>query len=290
MIIRLYILILLLAFAGSDLMGQGRKRRKPSKPASANEQFLQTQFWIGFKGGINLSQANPEQSFSTFAALDFPEADLVKTYNDFEDVGTQFGLEFIFYHKGFSLSLYPNYSRFNFSYSNFYEYSSIASPDLVLTLDYQQKVQLEYLDFPVVLKYDILKGDLRPFVQLGFYYSSLVDANKEVNVSGTDFASGGEDPFQRPALIVGAEDLFINSSTGLIGGIGLNYDQWNVRFMLDINYRYGFNNITSVENRYSDNRLAGSGDALDDLTLDNLTFNMGVLFPLRFISKNFSSN
>ena len=60
--------------------------------------------------------------------------------------------------------------------------------------------------------------------------------------------------------------------------------------MLDINYRYGLNNITDRANRFSDNRLAGAGDALDDLSIDNLSMNLGVLFPLRFISKNFSSD
>jgi hypothetical protein len=156
-------------------------------------------------------------------------------------------------------------------------------------MDYEQKQKLEYLDFPIVIKYDILKENLRPFVQLGAYYSSLVNANKEIEISGTDFASGGEDPFTRPTIIVGAKDIFLGSNIGLISGVGLNYDQWNVRFMFDVNYRFGLNNITDRANRFSDNRLAGAGDALDDMSRDNLTMNLGVLFPLRFISKDFSS-
>jgi len=284
------LLILSFLMLISSGFAQVKRKKKPGRPPSANEQFLETQFWIGFKGGVNLSKASPDQSYSTFAAIDFPESTLLKEYDDFQDMGSQFGLEFILYHKGFSISIYPNYSRFNFSYANSYEYSSISNPNNLLTLNYRQKQHLEYLDFPLVVKYDILKKKLRPFVQVGVYYSTLLDANKEIEISGTDFASGAEDPFTRATIIVGAEDLFISSSVGLIGGVGLNYDEWNVRFMLDINYRYGFNNIASAENRFSDNRLAGAGDALDDLTLDNLSFNMGILFPMRFISKNFSSN
>jgi hypothetical protein len=54
-------------------------------------------------------------------------------------------------------------------------------------------------------------------------------------------------------------------------------------------YKYGMSNISSTENRYESDRLAGVGDALDDITLDNLSVSLGVLFPLRFLSNSFKS-
>jgi len=61
---------------------------------------------------------------------------------------------------------------------------------------------------------------------------------------------------------------------------------WNVRLVFDAVYRHGLNNVTNVSNRFSSNQLASIGDALDDMTLKNISFSIGCAFPLRFISKN----
>ena len=70
----------------------------------------------------------------------------------------------------------------------------------------------------------------------------------------------------------------------------MNYNLGNIRINLDIMYRYGMSNITSTENRYSNDRLAGVGDAMDDLTMDNISISLGALFPLRFLSSGFKSS
>jgi hypothetical protein len=48
-------------------------------------------------------------------------------------------------------------------------------------------------------------------------------------------------------------------------------------------------NVVSAENRYSNDRLAGVGDAMDDLDMDNLSISLGCLFPLRFLESGFKS-
>ena len=91
-------------------------------------------------------------------------------------------------------------------------------------------------------------------------------------------------------ISVGAKDLFARSYWGLLGGIGVNYNLGNnVRLNLDIMYKYGMSNITSTDNRYGSDRLAGVGDAMDDLTLDNLSVSIGCLFPMRFLSSGFKT-
>lgn len=278
---------LCLLIAGQSM---AQKRDKPKKPLNPNQKFLQTQFWIGLKGGPNLTKANPTEFYSTFEGLDFVDTELEKDYDNFKTLGSQVGLEFVFYHRGFSVAFFPNYSRFNFTYHNSYTYESASNPGDQVILNYDQKNHLEYIDLPLMFKYDLFQEKIRPFVQLGAYYSRLLNANKEVTIENNDIASGAVLPYQPPAIIVGAKDIFIGSSLGIMAGVGVHYDPGNVRLSMDINYRYGLNNIASASNRFSDNRLAASGDALDDLTLDNLTMNVGVFFPMRFISKSFNSD
>ncbi|MEL7003131.1 MAG: hypothetical protein AAFN93_10395 [Bacteroidota bacterium] len=83
--------------------------------------------------------------------------------------------------------------------------------------------------------------------------------------------------------------MFISSSVGVAGGVGVSYDVLNVRIIFDATYRYGLNNVTNAENRFSENQLSGIGDALDDLEFRNISFNLGILFPLRFLTKGYSA-
>ena len=144
----------------------------------------------------------------------------------------------------------------------------------------------EYLTLPGYIRYDLLSGKFRPYIQAGFYYSRLIDARKTLATSGSDMASGGSGPFTTEEVTFGADDLFIKTNIGWAAGAGVHYDIWNVRLSLNILYRSGINNITNGGNRYSENPLTGTGDAMDDISLRNIDINLGCVFPLRFISSN----
>ena len=91
-------------------------------------------------------------------------------------------------------------------------------------------------------------------------------------------------------FIVYYEFFGLTSSAGVLGGAGVHYDPDNIRLTFDILYRYGLHNVVNRKNRFSENRLVGVGDVLDDLSLRNISINLGVLFPLRFLSTTFKSN
>lgn len=272
-------------------MGKGTKKssyttRKPSKTNS----FLDTQWWLGIKTGVNLTEAVPEMQYAVFSPINYESSKLEKQYSRFNKVGMQAGIEVTFYHKGFSFSLQPNFRRLRFEYQNEYIWFNPEIEDQELSLNYTQEVSLDYIDIPFYLKYDILRSaKVRPFIEVGAYYGMLASAEKTVEVSGRDKASGGLNEFEGESLSVGADESFIKSSAGLLGGVGINYDLWKIRVSLDVVYRYGLHNISSAENRYSNNSLSGMGDTMDDLSLNNVSVNMGFLFPLRFISKNFNA-
>src|SRR5690606_26210765 len=192
--------------------------------------------------------------------------------------------------KGFSFSLQPNFRRLRFEYQNEYIWFNPEIADQELSLNYTQEVSLDYIDLPFYLKYDILRSaKIRPFVEVGAYYGMLASAEKTVNISGQDKASGGLNEFEGESLSVGADELFIKSSAGLLGGVGINYDLWKIRVVFDIAYRHGLHNISDVNTRYANNSLSALGDTMDDITVNNISFNLVFLLPLRFIRKDFSA-
>jgi outer membrane protein W len=289
---RLYIILLCLVLV-AQAEAQDKKRKKPAgaynKQNSENEKFLNKQFWLGFKAGTNLTKIHVLKTYSSFSPTNYPSDQSAKKYQNFNQLGAQATIEVSFYFKGFYFSVQPTYQHSRFTYTNSYTWEDAGIPTNKLELNYDQEQKVDYISFPFLIKYDMAGYKLRPYVQIGAYSSVLINANKFVTISGTDYASGGKNEFTDPTIAVGAKDLFAKSYWGLIGGVGLNYALGNVRLNLDVQYLYGMSNITSTKNRNSNDSLAGVGDTLDDMTMDNLSMSIGCLFPMRFLASGFKS-
>ncbi|MEQ8927368.1 MAG: porin family protein [Fulvivirga sp.] len=284
---KIHCLIIFLSVAGMACAQPAYLNKYNSKKPSQGDKFLKTQWWLGFKAGVNLTKATSDATYSGYSPTNYDASLLEKKYDSYDGANGQAGLEITFYHQGFSFSFQPNYRRQTFAYSNAYEWTSSEDAGNTISLNYDQNHKLDFIDLPLIIKYDILKSTkLRPFVQAGFFYSTLVSALKEVEISGEDLASGSAGPFENQTVIIGADNLFIKPSWGYLVGGGVAYDFWNVRLVLDASYRIGLTNITNAQNRYSENQLSGLGDAMDDIQLDNISINFGLLFPLRFISSD----
>lgn len=271
----------------------GQSRKKPSgfnakEKAKEQEKFLNKQFWLGFKAGINLSQADPTVRYSILSPTNYPIGTTNKVYDSFNKVGSQASIEVTFYYKGFSFSTQPTYLHSRFTYSNQLTWDNPENAKEQLILNYDNEQKLDYADLPFIIKYDITHNRLRPYVQAGIFYSILINATKSVTVSGQDYASGGTNQFTNEPIIVGAKDLFTNY-WGLMAGGGANYNLGNVRLVLDISYRKGMSNIANTKNRYNNDRLSGIGDVQDDTKLNNIVISAGCLFPMRFLSNSFKA-
>ena len=285
------ILLLCFAIAAVGVFAQNkRKGGPPSMKTKSNptEKFLNKQFWLGFKAGVNLTNPISQAQYAVIVPNNYDVAQTNKKYQSFNKIGAQATLEVTFYYKGFSISAQPTYRTSRFTYANEYTWTNPGTAGQRLNLKFDQEQQLDYADLPLLLKYEFTQNKLRPFVQAGVYYSILVNATKGVTVSGTDNASGGTNTFKNEPVVVGAKDLFTNN-WGAIAGGGLNYNLGNVRLVLDISYHIGMSNIANVKDRFANDRLSGIGDAQDDLKTNHLLFSVGCLFPLRFLSNNFKS-
>jgi len=295
---KLTLIGLLIFLSLSPILAQKKGRFGPFQKVKKNRaetKFEQSQWWIGAKFGGSWTQAQPGTRFtpfsSTFPVNSNPNPGLYdKKYQDFKQLGAFSGVVITFFHKGFSISLQPNYRRLRYRFNNDYLWTDPKSDTFNLTLNYEFEQKLDYLDIPLLVKYDIMRTRFRPFVQVGGYYSHLINANLKLNQSGIDRASGNVSQFNNPSLDVGNKDYFIKSSLGIFGGLGLSWDVGNVRLSLEGNYRLGFNNIAKSANRYFDNRLASIGYAPDNVKLRNIEFAFSCLFPMRFlVTKNFKA-
>jgi hypothetical protein len=288
-----FILLLLIDAEGLHAQKKVKKRYYPGAELRGGGQksssFLSQQWYLGLIVGVNLTDPIPDTRYSTFSPIDKTDDALYKQYESYNKPGIQAGLDITYSYRFLSVSLQPNFRRQSFSYSNRYEWVDDTDSNNTLELNYNQDHNLDYLEIPLILKISFLQGNIKPYVGLGGYYGWLVNANKSITVDGVDKASGSSNPFNRESLSVGATSLFVDNNAGVLGAIGVSYDPGNIRLTLDIQYRYGLSNIANTSNRFTDNRLAGIGDALDDLTLNNIAVNIGILFPLRFLSNEFSS-
>ena len=287
-------LILLCLLIVVGVFGQ-EKKKKPSaynkqKQSQEDEKFLEKQWWLGFKAGANLSKANVDKTYSVIAPTNYDASTIGKQYDNYTLLGSQATLEVSFYFKRFLLSFQPTYQHSRFSYSNSFEWSSTDEVANHVQLTFDQEQKLDHAILPLIIKYDVYGNKLRPYVQIGAYSAILLNATKSVTTTGVDNAAGGENEFATETINVGATDLFAKYHWGLLGGVGLNYNLGNnVRLNFDVIYKLGMSNISSTDNRYGSDRLSGVGDAMDDLTLDNISVSLGCLFPMRFLSSGFKT-
>ncbi|MBA4053932.1 MAG: hypothetical protein C0490_04400 [Marivirga sp.] len=287
--------LFLLCFVMAVVSFAQEKKRKPSaynqqKQNKEDEKFLEKQWWLGFKAGANLSKTNVDKTYSIIAPTNYEPSTIGKKYDSYSLVGSQATIEVSFYFKRFLLSFQPTYQHSRFVYTNQFVWSSTDEVTNRVELNFEQEQKLDHAILPLIIKYDIYGNRLRPYVQIGAYSAILLNATKSVTTTGIDNAAGGENEFENEPINVGAKDLFAKYHWGLLGGVGVNYNLGNnVRLNLDVLYKYGMSNIVSTENRYGSDRLSGVGDAMDDLTLDNISVSLGCLFPMRFLSSGFKT-
>ncbi len=275
---RYFIMFVIIGFQCAPSLAQRKGYQK-------NDPYAKTQFYLGFRLGAGLTKAKVVERFSAFSSTTNPEETYPKSYQNFRYINPLAGMEFLFtYQTQFGISFQPNYRRLRFGYSNDYNWQDDTVATNTVSLKYTQQVKLDYLEFPLIFKYDFTKTRLRPYVQVGGFYGLLVSAIKTVEVDGKDQAAGGSSEYLREKITVGANDLFITSSYGWLAGAGCSYKMGNIRMTLDINYRSGMNNITDVKNRYTNNQLSGVGDVMDDIKIKNITLSVGCLFPIKYLT------
>jgi len=258
------------------------------KPKSSNplEGFLDTQFWLGLKIGGNVTQAFPDSRNAGFSPIDYSADSLQKSYKDFSLPGAHVGLEMNFYHKGFSVSFQPAYKRSRYEYASELEWRGAETNNRFQTR-YDVEQRLDLIELPLMIKYDFIRtGKIRPFVMVGGFHSRIASAQKEVNITQTDFSSGTPLQSDGGSTILGVKDSF-KAFSGVSGGVGLNLDYWNIRTVFEISYKRGLTSATQPN--VQENEFASLGEINDEIFLRDINVSLGFVFPFRFIDKQFAA-
>lgn len=279
----------LLTFA-AEAQVKKKKNAQFNKMNKPENTFLNKQWWIGLKGGLNFSSVYVDQSFSVITPTNYDATLSGKKYEEWDPISAQAGIDITFYLKGFSISVQPTFQTIRFGYSNNYEWTNSENPEQRLELEYTQQQKADYVIIPLLFRYEHSFNKFSPYLQAGVYGGYPLDGTKEARYSGTDYASGGVNVISSEPVEVGAKDLFAPAHYGIVGGGGLYFTTGNIRLNLDIQYKYGLTLINSTENRYSNDRLSGFGDAMDNIMFRNIAVSVGTLFPLRFLSSGFKSS
>ncbi|HCX22853.1 MAG: hypothetical protein CMB80_29720 [Flammeovirgaceae bacterium] len=256
------------------------------KPPSSFENFLNTQWWLGLRFGINYTQPSVQDEYYIFSPLDYDAENLVKDYGVFNLPGGQAGLDLSFYHRGISIGLQPTFKIMRYNYSNSFEWVGVGGTDRLETqVDVEQVLQV--IEVPLTVKYEILKrGKIRPFALLGGQQSLLINAQKKAKVEHTDYLGDVPQTYSGGDFNIGNTNR-MKSFAGVLGGIGTSLDYANIRTVIEITYLYGLTSVTSNGNPFSENELVGIGDVNDKLRINNLNAAISFVFPLRYIDKTF---
>jgi hypothetical protein len=259
------------------------KKPKPNKPKYG---FLDTQFWLGVKFGTNFANPMAQSQLSGFSPIDYPSDRLTKTYDSYVLPGGQAGIEMTFYHRGFSVGLHPMYQRSRYRYTNSLEWNGEQESERFATI-YESEQRVDVINVPIFVKYDLIQnGKLRPFVLGGGFYSFLVGAERQIEITQTDYSFGAPQTIDGGTLNLGVKDAFQNCY-GWVAGGGASFDYWNIRTVIEITYNQSLNSVTREGT--SQNELSSLGDQNDDVHLSHIVGSVSFVFPLRFIDKQFQA-
>lgn len=261
------------------------QKRKSGPPGF--KSFLDTQWWLGLRFGVNFTDPIPGDQYSSFSPINYDEETLKKNYNSYSLPGGQAGIDITFFHKGFSFALQPTFKIIRYEYINQFQWFDDTG-QLGAELGVEQKV--EAVEVPFIIKYDVLKGNkIRPFLLLGMQYSFIVGAQKQAKLTYTETLQSTQQEYVGGDFTLGNKDELTNFY-GALGGIGASFDYWNIRTVLEATYLRGFSSVTSQENPFQENELSSVGDVNDELKINNINISLSFVFPLRYIDKTFQSN
>lgn len=266
------------------ITGGAFAQKKPDK--NPLESFLDTQFWLGLKIGMNYTQAFPNVRNTGFSPIDYNADSLQKSYDDFALPGAHMGLEMNFYHKGFSASFQPAYKRSRYKYNSALEWRGEQANNRFETR-YDVEQRLDLIELPLMIKYDVIRsGKIRPFVMVGGYHSLILSAQKEVKITQTDYSSGSPLQSSGGTTTLGVKDAFKNF-WGVAGGAGVNLDYWNIRTVFEVSYKRSLTSATQPNEQQ--NELASLGETNDEIFLRDINVSLSFVFPFRFIDQQFKA-
>lgn len=241
---------------------------------------------VGFFGGINFSQPQSIDNFEVLNYLGTPPENTGKTYSGlFQNIGNQFGFVMFYPVKGnFHTGLLPSYASYNYTYITRQSWQDAGGNTLDAERTHEQK--LRYFEIPLVLRYYMGTGKVKPYVEGILSYGFLHNALKTVTSDYLQNTGSTVIPVQNSEISADYSSSFITSKIDIGMGAGISYDFDQLILTLGASYMQNFNNITDEQHRYTNQLFSGSTyDVQDNLNLNSLKINLAIIFPISKITR-----
>jgi|TARA_R110000737_G_scaffold94590_1_gene128409 hypothetical protein len=242
--------------------------------------------YFGLVGGINFSLLKITDRYSVLTS---PEVNTDKDYDKFgKNRGVQFGIRYSYnFSNTISLQTGFGYQTSGFNYFTNYSWAdTVNNQNFTREMHHLQKIS--YFTLPIMARWEMTKGQLKPFVQGGIFMDFRHQAKKVINYDNTIDGEETENQLSSSSL-VSITDYTRKFNMGLMGGIGISYNTKFITIGLESNFRYGFYKIMNDEVRYSD--INGFSlqylDVLDQMKLSDLNVQLSVSLA---ISNTVSAN
>jgi hypothetical protein len=239
---------------------------------------------VGFKGGVNFSVVIPTQRFSVIQSLaGTGTSPGRKEYGPFfRNTGYQYGfLGMIRIKKSFLVSIEPGFCSYVMKYkaTSTWNNASTQSDRIEITSRFTDR--LRYFEIPIEIRYEMGTGMIRPYLAAGFIYGMLSGANGSAQSATVQYINDVAIKLGNNTLAGDISGNYITTRLSTFPGAGLFVEISRLIFFAEADYYISLHNIVNESARYSNQQNVGSTyNVPDNLKLDNLVINIGVLFRI----------
>ena len=252
-------------------------------PLIANAQ---APFRIGAYGGINFSNImvlNRHSVLQPTPTIVDREAKQYEDWFSLDHMGFQAGLiSLIALNDQVYLVPMLRYSQHSFRYDTRILFNDTASAD-PLVMDQRFRQQFQYLQLPVMVRWDILPNDVSPFLSLGGYIGFLTGGTKQVDerfLRQSELPALDDDIGFIRAHSGPASNPVSNFDAGAMGGIGVRWrtNALEVGFMAD--FRWGLTPPILASRRYANTEGWATGylDVFDEFATQHMDLGFYMVF------------
>ncbi len=239
---------------------------------------------VGFKGGVNFSVVIPTQRFSVIQSLGSSGTSAAqKEYGPFiRNTGYQYGfLGMIRVGKAFLISVEPAFSSYVMKYQARSTWFNGSTPTDRIEITTKFTDKLRYFEIPLEIRYEMGKGQIRPYLAAGFFYGMLTGATGSAQSSTVQYINDVAINLENNTSAGDISGNYITTRLATFPGIGLFVEMSRIVLFAEADYFISLHNIVDESARYSNQQSVGNSYSVpDNLKLDNLVINIGVLFRI----------
>ncbi len=256
------------------------------------DPFKTSQVYVGLRAGANYNTVNVINRYSLIKPTnDLDEGLYDKKYQEVENIGLIYGVTFLYqFEQRLVAGANASVNQIRFQYTQ-------DQPGSSRSVNFIHNHDINYLEVPIFFRYMFRKVNSRfwdkssrkptvpaiiPFVQVGLNFSMLINANKEYSKFTTQNGIESEE-FEKNSDI---KTLLSPFTVGAFIGGGARFRFGTFYLTVEANFRQGLSSANNQNARYVNDNLQNEAyDIMDDFSFQSVEGLIGIIFPLKYLSK-----